>query len=131
MMPVSPVFLIAIGVSALLGAISGSAFLWAVPQSAWNIFTAMFLWTLITSAGTTIGRYAGERLRRGDWRRGLRIAASQSFPLVTVFLLVAARIAAAAGVDLASRTAPMLYTGTLALGLFMTVLGVLSSPYRQ
>jgi hypothetical protein len=126
-----PVFLIAAGVSALLGAIGGSAFLWAVPQSAWNVFTAMFLWTLITSAGTTIGRYAGERLRRGEWRRGLRIAAIQSLPLVTIFLGVAMIPAAVAGVDLAPRTAPMLYAGTFALGLFMAVLGVLSSPFRR
>jgi hypothetical protein len=130
-MPISPAFVIAAAVSAILGGIGGSGFLWAVPQTAWNLFTAMFLWTLITSAGTTIGRYTVERLRRGEWRRGLRIAAVQSVPLVTIFLFVAALPAAVAGVDLAPRTAPVLYAGTVTVGLFMAVLGVLSSPYRQ
>jgi hypothetical protein len=130
-MPISPAFVIAAAVSAILGGIGGSGFLWAVPQTAWNLFTAMFLWTLITSAGTTIGRYTVERLRRGEWRRGLRIAAVQSVPLVTIFLFVAALPAAVAGVDLAPRTAAVLYAGTVTVGLFMAVLGVLSSPYRQ
>jgi hypothetical protein len=130
-MPISPAFVIAAAVSAILGGIGGSGFLWAAPQPAWNLFTAMFLWTLITSAGTTIGRYTVERLRRGEWRRGLRIAAVQSVPLVTIFLFVAALPAAVAGVDLAPRTAAVLYAGTVTVGLFMAVLGVLSSPYRQ
>jgi hypothetical protein len=129
--PVSPALLIAAAVSALLGAIGGSGFLWAMPQTAWNLFTAMFLWTLMTSAGTTIGRYAVERLRRGEWRRGLRIAAMQSLPLVTIFLAVAMIPAAAAGVDLARRTAAVLYAGSSGIGLFLAVLGVLSSPYRR
>lgn len=130
-MVVSPVFVIAAGVSAILGAVGGSGFLWAMPQTAWNLFTAMFLWTLITSAGTTIGRFAGERLRRGEWRRGVRIAAMQSLPLVTIFLGVAMIPATLAGIDLAPRTAPMLYAGSAAIGGFVAVLGVLSSPYRQ
>lgn len=130
-MPISPAFLIAAAVSAVLGAIGGSGFLWAAPQTAWNLFTAMFLWTLITSAGTTIGRYAGERVRRGEWRRGLRIAAVQSLPLVTIFLGVALVPAGIAGVDLAARTAPVLYAGSLGIGLFLAVVGVLSSPYRR
>lgn len=130
MMP-SPALLIALAVSAVLGGVGGSGFLWAAPQTAWNLFTAMFLWTLISAAGTTIGRYAVERLQRGEWRRGVQIAAVQSFPLVTVFLCVAAGIAAAAEVDLAPRTAPMIYAVTLVLGLFLTLLGVLSSPYRR
>ncbi len=126
-MSVSPAFLIPLGVSGVLGAIGGSAFLWAAPGRDWGIFMAAFLWTLIAAAGTTIGRFAGERLRRGHWRRGLWLAHLQSFPLTTVFLFVAA--ASSAGAALAPSVVPTLYACTLALALALAAMGVLTSPY--
>jgi hypothetical protein len=125
---VSPALLIPLGVSAALGLIGGGAFRWAGPAQAWNIFIAAFLWTLISAAGTTIGRYAWERLRRGEWRRGLLLAAVQSLPLTTAYLLAAAVASASAG--LLAAAAPVLYACTLALTLALAALGVLTSPYR-
>ena len=49
-MKVSPAFLIPLAVSAALGAVGGSAFLWAAIPRAWDIFVAAFLWTLIAAA---------------------------------------------------------------------------------
>lgn len=125
---ISAAFLIPLGVSAVLGAIGGTAFRWAGPEQAWNIFIAAFLWTLISAAGTTIGRFAGERVRRGQWRRGLWLAHVQSFPLTTIFLLVAALGSAQAAL---LPTAPVLYACTLAVALPVAALGVLTSPYRR
>lgn len=128
-MSVSPAFLIPLAVSAALGAVGGSAFLWAAPGRDWNIFIAAFLWTLIAAAGTTIGRFAGERLRRGNWRRGLWLAHLQSFPLTTVFLLVAAP--ASAGAALAPSVIPVLYACTLVVALALAAMGVLTSPFSK
>lgn len=126
-MTISPALLIPLVVSAILGAIGGSAFRWAVPQQAWNIFIATFLWTLIAAAGTAIGRFAVERVRRGQWRRGLWIAHVQSFPLTTVFLLVAALVSA--GAVLVPELVPIVYAATLVVALSVAALGVLGSPY--
>ncbi|NCC31736.1 MAG: hypothetical protein EOM24_06870 [Chloroflexia bacterium] len=125
-MKVSPAFLIPLGVSALLGVIGGTAFLWAGREQAWNLFTAAFLWTLIAAAGTTIGRFAGERVRRGNWRRGLWLAHTQTFPLTTVFLGVALLVGAPSG----GSVVVILYLCTLVVAVAMSLLGVLSSPYR-
>lgn len=125
---VSPVFLIALGVGALLGAIGGAAFRWAAPVRAWEILTAAFLWTLIAAAGTTIGRFFGERVRRGAWRRGLWISGVQSFPLTTAFLIVAAAVAAPAAWIVPTAAVP-LYGATLVVALVCGLLGVLTSPY--
>lgn len=122
---VSPAFLIPLGVSAVLGVAGGMAFRWAGPEQAWNILTAAFLWTLIAAAGTTIGRFAGERVRRGNWRHGMRLALTQSFPLTTVFVLAAA-VAGARGLFAA---VPVLYGCTLVVGLSVGALGVLTSPW--
>lgn len=124
----SPAFLIPLGVSAILGAIGGSAFQWAQhPERAWEIFTAAFLWTLISAAGTTIGRLVGERIRRNQWRRTLWLAHVQSFPLTTVFLLVA--IPFSRGAVLVPSLLPVLYASTLAIALFMAALGVLTARF--
>ena len=128
-MTVSPAFLIPLAVSAVLGAVGGGALRWAAPVQGWNIFTAAFLWTLIAAAGTTIGRFAGERLRRGSWRRGLWLAHLQSFPLTTVFLLVSAAVSAGAALRL--TVVPVLYACTLVVALALAALGVLTSPYRD
>lgn len=124
-MRVSPAFLIPLAVSALLGAAGGSAFAWSAGQRAWEILTAAFLWTLIAAAGTTIGRFAGERLRRGEWRRGLRIAATQSLPLVTVFLLCAAAVGAPVG----PSVVPLAFGAALIVAGATGALGILTSPY--
>jgi hypothetical protein len=121
----SPAFLIPLAVSALLGAAGGSAFIWSAGQRAWEILTAAFLWTLISAAGTIIGRYAGERLRRGEWRRGLRIAATQSLPLAAAFLLCAA----AAGAPIGPSVIPLAFGAALVVGGTTGALGVLTSPY--
>jgi hypothetical protein len=125
---VSPAFLIALAVGLLLGLLGGSAFLWAAPRRAWEIATAAFLWTLISAAGTTIGRFFVERVGRGAWRRGLWIAAAQSFPLTTAFLLAAALLA---GPGILPPSAPVAYAATLAIALLTGVLGVLTSPFRS
>jgi hypothetical protein len=134
MLKVSPAFLVALAVSGLLGAIGGSAFLWASSGRAWNILIAAFLWTLISAAGTTLGRYVGERLRRGAWRRGLWIAGAMSFPLTTVYSLVAFSIIATAEGTLRPMpmaVLPFFYGATLCLALVLGLSWVLTSPFRQ
>jgi hypothetical protein len=123
---VSPTFLISLAVSTLLGLAGGAGFLWAEPRRAWEILTAAFLWSLIASAGTTIGRFFGERVRRGNWRRGLWLAGAQSFPLTTLFLLAASL---AAGFAILPVAAPVCYVATLAIALLTGVMGVLTSPF--
>lgn len=124
---VSPAFLIALAVALALGLLGGWAFHWAAPRRAWELATAAFLWTLISAAGTTIGRFFGERVRRGGWRRGLWIAAAQSLPLTTAFLLAAALVA---GPAILAPAAPIAYAATLAVALVTGALGVLTSPFR-
>lgn len=126
---VSRALLIPLAVSTLLGAIAGSAFHWASPGQDWNIFTAAMLWTLLASAGTLIGRYAVERLRRGQWREGLRLAFVQSFPLTTAFLLAATLVAGQPA--LLPAVALVAYGSTLAVALAVALLGILTSPYRR
>lgn len=123
----SPVFLLALAISAGLGVVGGGALRWATGPQAWNLFTAAFLWTLIVAAGTTIGRFFIERLRRGNWRHGLWLAHVQSFPLTTVFLLVAALISA--GAALTGFAVPVFYASTLAVAVTLSLLGVLTSPF--
>ncbi|RRR74773.1 MAG: hypothetical protein EI684_06290 [Candidatus Viridilinea halotolerans] len=124
----SPVFLIPLAVSAILGAIGGSAFQWLHPQRAWEIFTAAFLWTLISAAGTTIGRFVSERLRRDQWRRALWLAHVQSFPLTTIFLLVAIPFSLRA--ILVPSILPVLYGATLVEALALAALGVFTSKFK-
>ncbi|MEI7772172.1 MAG: hypothetical protein WCI67_19425 [Chloroflexales bacterium] len=126
---ISPIFLTALAISAALGLAGGSAFHWAAPQRAWEIFTAAFLWTLIAAAGTTIGRFYGERVRRGNWRHGLWLAAAQTFPLTTVFLLAAATVAAFAGSWIAIEAAPICYASTFAVAFVTGPLSVITSPF--
>ncbi len=124
---VSPAFFIPLAVSAILGAIAGAALRWAAPQQGWNIFIAAFLWTLIAAAGSTIGRFAGERIRRGQWCRGLWLAHLQSFPLTTIFMLVATLLSAR--FTLLPTVMPVLYAATLVVALTLALLGVMTSPY--
>ncbi|MEI8165915.1 MAG: hypothetical protein WCG26_06035 [Chloroflexales bacterium] len=126
-MTVSSVFLSSFAVSAMLGCVGGVALRMAAPVHAWNIFTAMFLWTLMVAAGTTIARFTVERVRRGNWRHGLWLAYVQSFPLTTVFLLVAASFGGALNLMMI----PVTYGCTLVVALVMSALGVLTSPYTR
>lgn len=133
MRKISPAFLVALAVSALLGTIGGSAFFWASPGRAWNILIAAFLWTLISAAGTTLGRYVGERLRRGAWRRGLWIAGAMSFPLTTAYSLFAFSLIATAEASLRPTPIiilPFFYGATLFLALSVGLGWVLTSPFR-
>jgi hypothetical protein len=123
---VSSIFLIALGASALLGLAGGSGFLWASPRRAWEILTAALLWTLIVAAGTTIGRFYTERVRRGDWRHGLWIVTAQTFPLTTALLLAAALVA---DFTIIPTAAPVCYAATLAVALVTGLPGILTSPF--
>jgi hypothetical protein len=55
------------------------------------------------------------------------LAHAQSFPLTTVFLLVAASL----GGTLNLMVIPVLYGCTLVVALVMSALGVLTSPYTR
>ncbi|MFQ3661935.1 MAG: hypothetical protein SNJ69_06020 [Chloroflexaceae bacterium] len=122
-------FIVSLSVSAILGVIGGAAFRWTFPEQAWNIFIATFLWTLMSAAGTAIGRCSLERVRRGQWRRGLWIANVQTFPLTTAFLVTSAVVSA--GKIFVPELLPILYGCTLVVALTAAVLGVLASPYRK
>lgn len=71
-------------VCTVIGLIGGSAFWWAARS--WSIFIAAFLWALIGTAGTVIGRSASERLRYGDWRHATRLAPTQTMMPMGGFL---------------------------------------------
>jgi hypothetical protein len=125
-LPVSPAFLIAAAVSALLGLIGGSAVYW-LEQRSFSIYIAGLLWTLISAIGTGFGRCAGERLPRGAWRRCLWIAGVQTFPLVTVYLMIALALQPRAELF---ATIPIIYTCTLGVALFIALSWGFTSPYR-
>ncbi|MFV9505041.1 MAG: hypothetical protein AB4911_10810 [Oscillochloridaceae bacterium umkhey_bin13] len=128
-MSLSPAFVIALAVSSLLGFAGGAGLRWAGPEQGWNLFTAAFLWTLITMAGTTIGRFTVERVRQGEWRRAIRIALIQSLPLTTIFLIVATLLSTG---EALSAAAPLIFYGvTVILALVLIVLGVVGSPFRS
>jgi hypothetical protein len=132
-MTVSPPFLIALLVSAVLGLLGGSGFYWLGPTRAWNIFIAAFLWTLITAAGTTLGRYVGERLPRGRWRRTFWIASVMSFPLTAVYALIAFRLILGTPMAAPPQPAvvlPFFFAATLLVALCVGLSWVLSSPFR-
>ncbi|MCS6883635.1 MAG: hypothetical protein RMK84_16700 [Oscillochloridaceae bacterium] len=122
-------FVVSLAVSAILGVIGGAAFRWTFPEQAWNIFVATFLWTLMSAAGSAIARCSLERVRRGQWRRGLWIANIQTFPLTTAFLITSAIVSA--GKIFVPELLPILYGCTLVVALTAAVLGVLASPYRK
>lgn len=122
-------FVVSLAVSAFLGVIGGAAFRWTFPEQAWNIFVATFLWTLMSAAGTAIARCSLERVRRGQWRRGLWIANVQTFPLTTAFLITSAIVSA--GKIFVPELLPILYGCTLVVAITAAVLGVLASPYRK
>lgn len=124
---------VALAVSAVLGAIGGSAFHWAGGR-AWDVFIAAFLWTLIAAAGTALGCYVGERLVRGAWRRGAWIAGLLTFPLTTVYSLVAFSFSATAESQRrpdAVAVLPVFYLATLVVAIFLGLSWILTSPFRH
>lgn len=91
---VSPLFIVVVAVGSVLGLISGSAFGWAPSGRAWSIFLAGFLWTMIVALGTTLARCLKERVRRGQWRRGLVLGCVMTFPPTTLYMLAAVLVSA-------------------------------------
>jgi hypothetical protein len=73
-------------ISAVLGIIAGSAFHWAALALAWNLFIAGFLWTLLIAVGVLIFRCFHERVRKGEWRRGITMAWMMMFPTSTIYM---------------------------------------------
>lgn len=139
------IFGIALAVSALLGLIAGSSFLWADIERGWNLFLAGFLWTLISAAGTGLLRCVRERVRRDEWQRGLQIGAVMTFPLTTVYLLVVALLTAGVTADtvmlpgggmVAAKpdmlaVAPICYAVTLLVAVLVGPVYVLTSPFGR
>jgi hypothetical protein len=139
------IFGIALGVSALLGLIAGSAFFWADTERGWNLFLAGFLWTLISAAGTGLLRCVRERVHRDEWRRGMWIGAVMTFPLTTAYLLVFALLTAGVTGDpvtlpnggvVAAKpellvVAPICYAMTLIVALLVGPVYVLTSPFGR
>ncbi|NJN19701.1 MAG: hypothetical protein HC822_27415 [Oscillochloris sp.] len=126
-MAFSPALLISLAVTTVLGLIGGLAFRGGNDMEAWNLFIAMFLWTLISAAGTIIGRFSIERVHRGDWQHGLRLASVQSFPLMICF----SGIAALCGAPIVGSTIFILFGSTLIVALTVCILGVLTSPFKR
>lgn len=132
-------------ISSLLGVVAGSAFLWAVPDRAWNIFLAGFLWTLLVAAGTAIVRCVRERVQHGDWWRGIAVGCEMTFPLTTLYMLAVALVTAgipagqlvqtgqmmvAAKPDLLA-VAPVFYAASLVLAVVVGPVYVLTSPFGR
>jgi hypothetical protein len=141
----SPAIPVAVAVSVVLGLIGGAAFVWGTPQRAWNAFFATFFWMLISVAGTSLVRCMRERVRRGEWRRGLRISCEMGFPLTTAYLATVALVSAAAGpamVPLADGStvpsrpdmlvvAPVCFAFTMVVILLTGPLYAFTSPFRR
>lgn len=137
--------LVGLGLSTLLGLVAGSAFYWAVPERAWSIFLAGFLWTLMVAAGTALVRCVRERLGRGDWWHGLAVGCEMTFPLTTLYMLAVALVtvglpanetAQVGSVLVATRPnllaiAPVFYASSLVVGVVVGPVYVLTSPFRR
>ncbi|WP_298819822.1 hypothetical protein [Chloroflexus sp.] len=112
-------------VCTVIGLIGGSAFWWA--SRSWSIFIAAFLWALIGTAGTVIGRSAGERLRYGDWRHATRLALAQTITPMGGFLAAALLTGAPLSLEQIGLLGGivLVLTGLFWIGLPLT------SPFRQ
>ncbi len=144
-MHVSAIHLVGLGISLILGLFAGSAFWWASPEQAWNIFLAGFLWTLLTAMGTAIVRFMRERVQRGDWWHGIAIGCEMTFPLTTLYMLgvvlmtlslPAGGMVEIRGLMVASRphmlaVAPVFYTVSLVLAIVLGPLYALTSPFKR
>ncbi|GEM_PF-655447 len=141
----SAVHLAGLGISTLLGVVAGSAFYWAAPERAWNIFLAGFLWTMIVAAGTALVRCVRERLPRGAWVRGIAMGCEMTFPLTTLYMLAVALLTLGIPADEATQVgnvmlaarpdflavAPVFYAASLVLGVVVGPVYVLTSPFRR
>lgn len=112
-------------VCAVIGLIGGSAFWWA--SRAWSIFIAAFLWALIGTVGTVIGRSAGERLRHGDWKHATRLAPVQTIVPMGGFLGVALLVGAPLNADQILVVCGIV----LALAMLFWIGLPLTSPFRE
>lgn len=132
------------GISSMLGLIGGSAFLWAGPDRAWDVFMAGFLWTLLVAVGSGLFRCFTERLRRGEWKRGIAIGCEMSFPLTTLYMVAAALITALISEDYVLHNgtvvtskpdmllvAPLFYACTLVVAIVIGPVYVLTSPFKK
>lgn len=133
----------ALALSTLLGLAVGVSFNYAGPVRAWDNLIAGFLWVLIVATAAALARFFRERVRRGEWRRGLAIMAEVTLLPTTVFILMVgvASIGAAEvatlpdGARVASRPnmlalAPIFYGVALVLALALGPLCILTSPFR-
>ncbi len=109
----------------MIGLIGGSAFWWA--SRAWSIFIAAFLWALIGTVGTLIGRSVSERLRRGDWKHASRLAPVQTIVPMGGFLSAAVLV----GAPLTLEQIILLCGLVLALAFLFWIGLPLTSPFRK
>lgn len=141
----SIIHLMGLGISTALGLAAGSAFGWAAPGQAWNMFLAGFLWTLIVAVGTAVVRCMREQVQRGDWWRGIAVGCEMTFPLTTMYMLAVALITLrvpaesftqANGLPITSKPdlltiAPVFYTASLVLAILVGPGYALTSPFRR
>lgn len=120
-----PPLLVSAAVCAVIGLIGGSAFWWA--SRAWSIFIAAFLWALIGTVGTVIGRSAGERLRYGDWRHATRLAPAQTVLPMGGFL----GVALLAGAPLNAEQIWLMCGIVLGLTILLWIGLPMTSPFRE
>ncbi len=142
---VTPLHLVAMLISMLLGLVAGSSFLWAAPRQAWSIFLAGFLWTLIVSLGAALLRCQREQLRRGEWLRGVVLGCMMIFPQTTLYMLAVALILAGVEANVSVQAydvfvankpdwlevAPIFYAASLVMVLVVGPLYVLTSPFKS
>ncbi len=124
--------LVALGLCTLIGLIVGSSFLWTDLDRAWTNLVAGFLWVLVISAASSIVRFVRERIRRGEWRRGIALGCEMTFPTTTMYMLAIgmASLGAAEMIrpDLL-MVAPIFYSITLVLAVLVGPVYMLTSPF--
>jgi len=112
-------------VCVVIGFIGGSAFWWA--SQAWSIFIAAFLWALIGTTGTVIGRSISERLHYSDWWHASRLVPLQTVTPMSGFLVTA--LLAGAPLNVSQL---MLLVGIIGGLTILFWIGIpLTSPFRE
>jgi hypothetical protein len=112
-------------VCVVIGFIGGSAFWWA--SQAWSIFIAAFLWALIGTTGTVIGRSISERLHYSDWWHASRLVPLQTVTPMGGFLVTA--LLAGAPLNVSQL---MLLIGIIGGLTILFWIGIpLTSPFRE
>jgi hypothetical protein len=123
----------ALATSLVLGLLVGFSFFWAETNRAWDHMITGFLWVLLVAAAMGLGRFMRERVRRGEWRRSLSIAAEMTFPTTTLYLIGVAIASAGAGEirpDLLPMV-PVYYSIALVVALFLGPFCMFTSPFRH